>query len=227
MSSMAEFDFPPQSFLIDDVKRPDGSYFFERGKKRADGSPKSAFQRQHIQPQEDMASARGRAFVDRISSVEDARYRFNGADFGRNGSALPFSYNDAMRLGMVAHRGSHPGYTQIVAQYREDVFDRARRVEQAKKAELLAGSETLSEAEAQGRARQFADDFMAKEWKGVINTLRMAFQVGGLPGIGDRRPGLVMHNDDPWVRAAGYSTAAEYNQGASNKIGFCCGQAAQ
>ncbi len=112
---MAEFDFLPQSFLIDEVKRPDGSFFFERGKPRADGSPKRAFQRQHIQPQEDMTSARGRAFVDRISSAEDASYRFNGADFGRNGASLPFSYTDAMRLGMAAHRGRRPSDTGLAA----------------------------------------------------------------------------------------------------------------
>ena len=47
---MTEFDFPNQSLLIDEVKRSDGGYFFERGKPRDNGSPKSAFQKQHILP---------------------------------------------------------------------------------------------------------------------------------------------------------------------------------
>ena len=101
---MAEFEFPGLGLLIDQLKRPDGSWFFERGRPNADGTEKSAFQKQHVTPKEDM-TGNGRDFIDRISSSEvDSRYRFNGGDFSLNGSALPVSDADAVRLGSSVHR---------------------------------------------------------------------------------------------------------------------------
>src|SRR5690349_11814199 len=103
---MAQFDFPSMGLLIDQLKRPDGlSWFFERGKPTSNGTEASAFQKQHVTPKEDMLGA-GADFIDRISSPEvDPRYRFNGGDYSLNGSALPVSDADAVRLGSSVHRG--------------------------------------------------------------------------------------------------------------------------
>src|SRR5262245_56817468 len=129
---MAEFSFPGLGLLIDQIRRPDGSFFFRRP------NGKSAFQKQHIHPQEDMTGL-GRDFVNRISNV-DTQYRFNGSDFSINGAALPASEIDSVRVGISKHNGSHPAYTNVVADYRKDVTRRAQLVQDAKYIEFLASN---------------------------------------------------------------------------------------
>ena len=62
---MADFKFPQTPLEIDGVQRPGGERFFDRGLLQPDGS-KSAFQKQHIQPQDDMLKGDGTDFVNRI-----------------------------------------------------------------------------------------------------------------------------------------------------------------
>jgi hypothetical protein len=215
---MADYGFPDQPLPIDEVKRPDGSYFFERSKLES-GQFKSAFQKQHVQPEADM-SGRGADFVRRISSTDvESRYRFSGSDFSLNGTPLPVSDADAVRLGSSAHRGSHQAYTDVVELYRQAETFRAQQVETAKLNELLGQPNPPAEAAARIEARKFADNFMAMEWKGIENTLRLASQVDGIPELGNaHRPGLVMHSGDPFRMASGFPDAASYNADFFNQM---------
>ena len=97
------------------------AHIFNRLPTKSGGGRKSAFQ-QHIHSQENMLSS-GRNFVDRTRSVDiNIKYIFDGADFDLNGSALPYSHDDAVRFGSAAHRGNHPAYTEIVGKYRDDLL---------------------------------------------------------------------------------------------------------
>lgn len=113
---------------------------------------------------------------------------------------------------MSAHRGSHGSYTAIVRKYRDAALRRAEIIKEFKFDEIMRLEKATSFEDGLKSAEKLANDFMAREWRGVENALRLAYQIDGIPEAKiSNRPALAMHEGDLFLKSSSFSNVLDYN----------------
>ncbi|MCG7495090.1 hypothetical protein [Thalassobius sp. Cn5-15] len=160
-------------------------------------------------------------YFDRISSADAGDFQYDHRDYAQNGNYVLQQGDDALRMGVASHNGSHPAYTTFVQARIDEIKARGDDVADAERMRLRIENPDLTLEEVRERAQKTATEFMAREHRGLNKFLEMAIQEGGLRNDGggdgrDGKPVLIFNDADPRVQAGLIDSAENHRGGRGN-----------